>query len=231
MIELTGEGASHTCDGMTRRDFLQVGTLGAIGLTLSQMEALKAAGAVAKDKSERSVIMIFNLGAPSQLDTFDMKPDAPENVRGEFQPIATNTPGIQICEHLPLLAARADKYAIVRSLQGFSAEHEHGTHMLLTGHDRIPPGAVLFILARRAATGPPLAVKRVRDPSLPLEFTLGPENRMIQSMPFKGPLQLSARLDADGNAMSREPGDLLGEVPGPVTTGAQGVEIVIDRSL
>lgn len=96
---------------------------------------------------------------------------------------------------------------------------------------RVPPGAVLFIIARSAAAGPPLAVKRVRDPRLPLEFRLGPEDRMIQSMPFKGPLQLSARLDADGNAMSREPGDLLGEVPGPVTTGAQGVEIVIDRSL
>jgi len=97
--------------------------------------------------------------------------------------------------------------------------------------DRIPPGAVLFIIARRAATGPPLAVKRVRAPSLPLEFTLGPENRMIESMPFEGPLRLSARLDADGNAMSREPGDLLGEAAGPVQTGARGVEIVIDRGL
>ena len=97
--------------------------------------------------------------------------------------------------------------------------------------DRIPPGAVLFIIARRAATGPPLAVKRVRDPRLPLEFTLGPENRMIQSMPFEGPLRLSARLDADGNAMSRDPGDLLGEAAGPVQTGARGVEIVIDQSL
>jgi len=96
---------------------------------------------------------------------------------------------------------------------------------------RVPPGAVLFIVARRAAAGPPLAVKRVRDPRFPLEFSLGPEDRMIQTLPFQGPLQLSARLDADGNAMSREPGDLMGEVSGAVPTGAAGVEIVIDRSL
>jgi len=71
----------------------------------------------------------------------------------------------------------------------------------------------------------------VRDPALPLEFSLGPEDRMIQALPFQGPLKLSARLDADGNAMSREPGDLLGEASEPVETGSQGVEIVIDRSL
>ena len=96
---------------------------------------------------------------------------------------------------------------------------------------RVPPGAVLFIIARRGAAGPPLAVKRVRDPRLPLEFRLGPDDRMIKSMPFQGPLQLSARLDGDGNAMSREPGDLLGEVAEPVATGTRDVEIVIDRSL
>ena len=96
---------------------------------------------------------------------------------------------------------------------------------------RVPRGAVLFIIARRGETGPPLAVKRVRDPRLPLEFRLGPEDRMIQTLPFQGPLKLSARLDADGNAMSREPGDLLGEAPAPVATGTLGVEIVIDRSL
>ena len=96
---------------------------------------------------------------------------------------------------------------------------------------RVPRGAVLFIIARRGDAGPPLAVKRVRDPALPLEFSLGPGDRMIQALPFQGPLKLSARLDADGNAMSREPGDLLGEASEPVETGSQGVEIVIDRSL
>ena len=69
MLQLTGRGQTHTCDGLTRRDFLQAGALGAIGLSLVDYAALKASGAVSKDDDERSVIMIFNLGAPSQLDT------------------------------------------------------------------------------------------------------------------------------------------------------------------
>src|ERR1700675_1266072 len=98
MIKVTGRGSITTCDGITRRDFLQVGALGAIGLSLSDLAALKAVGAVEKGKDERSAIMIFNLGAPSQLDTFDMKPDAPSEIRGPFKPIKTNNPDIQISE-------------------------------------------------------------------------------------------------------------------------------------
>ena len=77
MLQLTGRGQAHTCDGLTRRDFLQAGVLGAVGFSLVDYAALKSRGAVSKDADERAVIMIFNLGAPSQLDTFDMKPDAP----------------------------------------------------------------------------------------------------------------------------------------------------------
>ena len=86
MIKVTGTGSITTCDGITRRDFLQVGALGAIGLSLSQMAALKAMGNVSKGKDERAAIMIFNLGAPSQIDTFDMKPDAPAEIRDPFKP-------------------------------------------------------------------------------------------------------------------------------------------------
>src|SRR4029078_13006482 len=89
MLKVTGNGSITTCDGITRRDFLQVGTLGAIGLTLSKFAALGAAGAVSRSANERAAIMIFNLGAPSQLDTWDMKPDAPREVRGPFKPIKT----------------------------------------------------------------------------------------------------------------------------------------------
>jgi hypothetical protein len=95
----------------------------------------------------------------------------------------------------------------------------------------VPSGAVLFIIARRGAGGPPLAVKRVPKPSFPLEFTLGPEDRMIQAMPFEGPIQISARVDADGNATSRDPGDLQGDAPGSVDPGATGVQVVIDQVL
>ncbi|MFN5531975.1 MAG: DUF1501 domain-containing protein, partial [Planctomycetaceae bacterium] len=97
MWQFHGKGSSHTCDGWKRRDFLQVGTLGAAGLGLAQYEAARAAGMV-DPAADRNGIMIFNLGAPSQLDTWDMKPQAPAEIRGPFQPIATSAPGITLSE-------------------------------------------------------------------------------------------------------------------------------------
>jgi hypothetical protein len=134
MLNVTGKGQAHTCDGITRRDFLQVGTLGAIGLSLPELMAAQAQGAVAKDHDERSVIMIFNLGAPSQLDLFDMKPEASEEIRGPFKPIHTNVPGIDISEILPLHAKHADKFSLVRScFHTAAAVHDTGHQMLQTG--------------------------------------------------------------------------------------------------
>lgn len=97
--------------------------------------------------------------------------------------------------------------------------------------DSVPIGAVLFIIARRGAVGPPLAVKRVAAPRFPFDFSLGPDDRMIKAIPFEGPLQVTARIDADGNATSRDPGDLYGEAPGSFQPGATGVEVVIDQVL
>lgn len=94
-----------------------------------------------------------------------------------------------------------------------------------------PSNAVLFIIARRGAGGPPLAVKRVQAPSFPVAFTLGPEDRMIQSMPFAGPLQVTVRLDSDGNATSRTPGDLQGTAPRNLEPGATGVDITLDERI
>ncbi len=134
MLQISGRGTAHTCDGLTRRDFLQVGTLGAIGLSLPELLAAKAQGAVAKEHDERSVIMIFNLGAPSQLDTFDMKPDAPSEIRGPFKPIPTNVSDIQISEILPRHAKLADKFSIVRSCYHTAAAvHDTGHQMMQTG--------------------------------------------------------------------------------------------------
>jgi cytochrome c-type biogenesis protein CcmH len=96
---------------------------------------------------------------------------------------------------------------------------------------QVPSGAVLFLIARNAAGGPPLAVKRIQSPSFPLEFELGADDRMIQAMPFAGEMALSARLDADGNATSRTPGDLQGAAAAPVHPGATGVEVLIDQAL
>ncbi len=133
MLNLFGRGQAHTCDGTTRRDFLQVGALGAIGLGLPQYLAAKEAGLVEGDKDDAACIMIFNLGAPSQLDTFDMKPGAPVEVRGPFQPIST-TGDFQVSEILPRHAEVADKFSIVRSCYHTAAAvHDAGWQMMQTG--------------------------------------------------------------------------------------------------
>ncbi len=97
--------------------------------------------------------------------------------------------------------------------------------------ERVPAGAILFLIARRGEGGPPLAVQRVVEPRFPLEFSIGPEDRMIEQMPFAGPLLLAARIDADGNAMTRQPGDLQGAAPGSYEPGASGVAIIVDEVL
>jgi cytochrome c-type biogenesis protein CcmH len=96
---------------------------------------------------------------------------------------------------------------------------------------RVPAGSVLFLMARTGEAGPPVAVVRVPDPRFPFEFRIGPEDRMIEAMPFQGPFALTARVDADRNAMTRTPGDLQGEAPGEVAPGARDVELVIDEVL
>ena len=111
--------AQRYCDGISRRSFLRVGSLAIGGLSLPQLlQAEQRSG-----KSQRSVIMVYLSGGLAHQDTFDLKPKAPSEVRGEFKPIATNVPGIQIGEHLPRLAACADKYALVRSIVGLADEH------------------------------------------------------------------------------------------------------------
>ncbi len=95
---------------------------------------------------------------------------------------------------------------------------------------RATPGATLFVIARGAADGPPLAVRRITAPAFPLEFEIGPNDRMIASVPFTGPLQLSARLDGDGNATTREPGDLRGTAKAAAQPGDTNVSIVLDEA-
>ncbi len=142
----------HT-PGITRRELLQVGYSGLLGFGLSSLAARRTSAAGAQpsgDKPSRrakSVVLIFLTGAPSHLDTFDVKPDAPPEVRGEFKAIATKVPGLHVCEHLPRLAARADKYALVRSLSHRENNHLVATHHVLTGHPQ--PGAFFDKVASR----------------------------------------------------------------------------------
>lgn len=95
----------------------------------------------------------------------------------------------------------------------------------------VASGAILFLIARGAATGPPLAVQRIPEPSFPLDFEIGPADRMIQQMPFAGPLTITARVDGDGSATTREPGDLVGATSEQVQPGDSGVIITIDETL
>ncbi len=134
MLNLIGKGSLATCDGISRRDFLQVGTLGVIGLSLPQLLSAQATGKVRKEHDDRACIMIFNLGGPSQLDLFDMKPDAPAEIRGPFHPISTASPDIQISELLPGHARLADKFSLVRSCYHTAAAvHDTGHQMMQTG--------------------------------------------------------------------------------------------------
>jgi hypothetical protein len=162
MLELQGLGKSHTCNGIVRRDFLRAGTLGAIGLSLPHYLWAKEKGAIQDNHDERACIMIFNLGAPSQLDTFDMKPDAPAEVRGPFKPIRTAAPGMQISEILPQHAKIADKFSLVRSCYHTSAAvHDAGWQMMQTGRmfaggvETPHVGAVVSYLRGRKTDLPP----------------------------------------------------------------------------
>ena len=121
---------------------------------------------------------------------------------------------------LPAAAARATSAAIEGTLE---------LAPNLTG--RVPPGAVLFVIARTAESGPPLAVVRVANPRFPLRFSIGPNDRMVQSMPFAGEILISARVDADGDAMTRSPGDLRGASEIPNAPGDLGVTLLIDEVL
>jgi hypothetical protein len=134
MLKIGGSGSTRTCDGLTRRDFMQVGALGAVGLSLPQLMAAEAKRQVRPGKDDHAVIMIFNLGAPSQLDTWDMKPEAPAEIRGPFKPIRTSAPGIDISEIFPLMAKQADKFSLVRScFHTGAAVHDSGHQIMQTG--------------------------------------------------------------------------------------------------
>jgi Protein of unknown function (DUF1501) len=143
--------------GVLRREFLQVGFSAYLGLGLTGVLARQGGAGEGRLRGgakqpttrprARSMILVFLTGGLSHLDSLDMKPDAPEGIRGEFHPIATSVPGMRVCEHLPELAARAGKLAIVRSLAHPFTNHLNATHELLTGHPQ--PGAFFDKIASR----------------------------------------------------------------------------------
>ncbi|MEX2286999.1 MAG: DUF1501 domain-containing protein [Planctomycetaceae bacterium] len=167
-------GAKYTlCDRVPRRRFLEIGGLSLCGLSLADL--LRAEDAAPERRSQKSVIMVFLPGGPSHVDMYDLKPEAPAEIRGEFQPIATSVPGIQICEHLPRLAQMMQRLVPIRSIVG--GPDDHACHMCLTGYARLGPqpsggrpsiGSVVSrLLGPRVRSVPPsidLANKMIHPP-------------------------------------------------------------------
>src|ERR1051326_5218309 len=126
------------CDGVSRRDFLHLGALSCLGLSLADLLRFQASAGGPGAKRDLACILIWLDGGPSHLETFDPKPDAPLEVRGEFKPISTSVDGIQICEHLPRIAKVMREVALIRSLTHELGNHDTGSHYLLAGHRPTP---------------------------------------------------------------------------------------------
>jgi len=152
MLSLLGRSV-RLCDGISRREVLRIGGLGFTGLAWSDWLRARA-GAAPSDKTSqprggsfgraKACILIYNYGGPSHLDTLDLKPSAPVEIRGEFQPVATCVPGTTITEHLPRLAALANRYSIIRSAGHPDNDHAIGAYLALTGYSH-PKNAILGI--------------------------------------------------------------------------------------
>ena len=161
MLEFQGRG-SRTCDGVDRRTFLKVGALAAGGLSLPGLLRARAEG-FASAANKKSVILIWQSGGPSHIDMYDLKPEAPAEVRGEFKPIPTAVPGVRIGEHLPRQAAVFDKLAVVRSAFHTNAGHGMGSQWMQTGYqatievnDNLFPSTGSVVARMKGPNGPGL---------------------------------------------------------------------------
>jgi Protein of unknown function (DUF1501) len=258
MLELTAK-PYRTCDGVSRRSFLRVGALGVGGLTLANLlryqSQAKAAGLPVKKKS---VILVWLAGGPSHMDTYDLKPDAPSEFRGEFQPINTSVKGVQISEHLPLQAKVMDKLAIVRSAHHTNAGHGMGSQWMLTGYqptievnDNIYPstGSVVAKLQGPIDPGLPAYVNLPRALGLGKAAYLGAsynpfspdsdpnsDSYQVRNLKLPGRVDL-ARLDRRRNLLGeldhiRCDVDLKGDIEGLDTFYRDAMEMVTnDKAL
>lgn len=205
---------------MGRREFLRAGGLALGGLSLPQL--LQARSSAGRPRA-KACILLFMWGGPAQQDTWDPKPDAPVEYRGEFKPISTNVPGIQICEHLPLLARRMDRLSIIRSMTHDNVDHTGATHDLLTGRPvprRGAPrsedwpgyGAVISRLGRGRGPLPPFVSMMPRVPNGAPRFV---EESHGQGAGWLGPQFEPLRIDADASLPGYQVADfdLRAEVP------------------
>jgi hypothetical protein len=215
---------------MGRREVLRAGSLGLFGLALPDI--LRADHSSPRRKAT-ACILLFMWGGPAHQDTWDLKPDAPADYRGEFRPIATNIPGLRICEHLPRLARMTDKLAIIRSMTHGDDDHLTATHPLLTGHDvarRGAPraedwpsyGAVLSKLGRGRGPLPPFVSMMPKVPNGAPRFV---EESHGQGAGWLGPTHEPMRIDADGSKPDYNVGEfsLRADVPLSRTDGRRAL--------
>src|SRR5215203_1288224 len=162
-------GAARTCRGVTRRDVLRVGALALSPLTFADVLRARDNPAATTTGRAKSVIMIWLRGGASHIDSYDMKPDAPAEIRGEFKPIKTNVSGIQVCEHLPMHAKMMDKLAIIRGIKSIDIG-DHTPHYILTGFPdrgkRPVIGSVVSYLLPRSDGIPPYVSLMYKPPGL-----------------------------------------------------------------
>jgi hypothetical protein len=202
---------------MTRREVLRAGAIGLSGLALPGLLRLQeVAASPGKKSSARSVIVLFLSGGPSQLDTFDLKPEAPAEIRGTFQPVDTNVSGIRICEHLPRVAGLADKYAIIRSLAHNDANHPAASYWMMVGSPigRRAPQNVTMSREDRPHPGSAAAKLLGTRPGIPA-FVMAPEavspvgpERPGQHAGFLGAAYDPYRVNSDPNLPIYAPGNL-----------------------
>jgi hypothetical protein len=173
------------------------------------------------------IVLGFATGCDRNIEPFDPEEKPVEPDLSKIFPAGT-----QRAAETPVLMPPAPGERRGVSPPTAEASPISGTLTLGTGmEEKVRPGSVLFLIARAGTAGPPLAVVRIQNPTFPLDFEIGPDDRMIQSIPFVGPLRLTARVDGDGNAMTRDPGDLSGAAAGTHDPGDRGVQVVIDEVL
>jgi hypothetical protein len=202
-----------------RRDLLQIGGLSLFGMSLPRLLEARAESVPTRTELSsfgraKACILLFMWGGPAHQDTWDLKPDAPAEVRGEFRPVATRVPGIQICEHFPQLALRTDQLAIIRSMTHGNVDHTQATHFLLTGQPPLPGktrdedwphmGSVLSRLGRGRDPLPPFVSMR---PKVPGDVPRFVEESRGQWAGWVGSTHDPLTIDADPNEPSYRVGD------------------------
>ena len=214
---------SRSGSRMTRRDGLKIGAIGLGGLTMPGLFRLRAlagpsgkGGLVAAPKA-KSVIVLFLSGGPAQMDMWDLKPDAPEEIRGTFRPIDTNVAGIRVCEHLPRMARIADKYAIVRSVHHAESAHPAAAYWMMSGGPIARPGPDASFMSRVDRPHMGSAIAKVIGPAVPSmpAFVMVPEamapngpERSGQHAGFLGASFDPYRINSDPNLADYSPGVL-----------------------